>query len=257
MYYQKKKKEGGGDDPTQLSENDLKKPVDLSKYKGFLKKDPAFAPKKDSPPLGLAEQRVSNDLKLIILGYFNCIDQNQVPPTKLQDIQKFISSDRPLNLSRYVVIWGVNLTTSPRNAVLAYEPEVPTNGGMVGFSDGSVRKITAEEFSKLPKASPTPSIADQPAAFTLTPTEYYAEFNKLKNMGGMAQKYGNKVIELKGIVKGLGRTSGDAEVLVISSGKPEEDVRCFVRDSDEPWAKLAKGQEVSVKGIVPSNRATP
>jgi hypothetical protein len=73
----------------------------------------------------------------------------------------------------------------------------------------------------------------------------------------MPNKYGNKVVELKGIVKGLDRTSGEAEVLVISPGKEAEEVRCFVVAPDEPWAKLSKGQSVTVKGIVRRLQGNP
>ena len=34
------------------------------------------------------------------------------------------------------------------NTILAYEKDAPTKGGAVAYGDGSVRKLTAEEFKK-------------------------------------------------------------------------------------------------------------
>ena len=58
-------------------------------------------------------------------------------------------------------------------------------------------------------------------------------------------------------MKGIGATSGQAEVLVISPGKENEDVRCFSKPGDEPWAILSKGQEITVRGAIRKDQGNP
>jgi hypothetical protein len=171
-------------------------------------------------------------------------------------LKTVISSTEPIDFDRYQIIWDVDLKSvkQPRT-VLAYETVVPEKGGMVLFHDGKVERVSAEEFAKLPKAGAAKSIADRPADVTFTPTEYFAEFNKLKEE--MGKKYEGKVIELKGTVKGLGRLSGRPELLVISPEKEQEDVRCFMPEGEEFWAKISKGQEVTVKGLVRQPQGNP
>jgi hypothetical protein len=52
---------------------------------------------------------------------------------------------------RYVLYWGVN-PLAPANAVLGYEKDAPSKGGVVLLMDGSVHPMSAEEFKTAPKA---------------------------------------------------------------------------------------------------------
>jgi hypothetical protein len=55
-----------------------------------------------------------------------------------------------------VVIWGAALKGEEQvgedEAVVAYEKSVPTDGGYVLLSAGTVKKMTAAEFGAAPKA---------------------------------------------------------------------------------------------------------
>jgi hypothetical protein len=57
-----------------------------------------------------------------------------------------------------VVLWGAPLQgegeVGKNEAVVAYEKNVPTEGGYVLFSAGTVKKLTAAEFQAMPKSQP-------------------------------------------------------------------------------------------------------
>jgi hypothetical protein len=52
----------------------------------------------------------------------------------------------------YVVVWNAAPATS-LSAVIAYERDVPKQGGMVAKLDGSVTKMTPKEYETAPKAT--------------------------------------------------------------------------------------------------------
>jgi hypothetical protein len=215
---------------------------------------------KPTEPKSEAEREAATVLKLFGAGYQFYLEDNQRPPRNLDDLKAVISSDEPIDFDRYHIIWGVDLKSITQDrTVLAYDAVVPEKGGMVLFHDGKVQRVSAEEFAKLPKAVAAKPLEERPADVTFTPTEYYAEFNKLNEnrIDKMGPKYEGKVIELKGIVKGLGPLSGRPELLVISPGKEQEDVRCFMPEGEEFWAKLSKGQEVTVRGLMRQPQSNP
>jgi len=198
----------------------------------------------------------STNLKLFGLGYQIYLDRNSRPPRTLDELKTVIDSDRPIDFSRYHITWGVDLWSITQDrTVLAYETVVPEKGGMVLFHDAKVERVSAEEFAKLPKAVAAKLPVDRPADVTFTPTEYVAVCKKLALE--MGRKYEGKVIELKGVVKGIGRLSGRPELLVITPGKEQEDVRCFMPEGEEFWAKISKGQEVTVRGLVRQPQGYP
>ena len=41
-----------------------------------------------------------------------------------------------------------DMTQGSSNTILAYEKDAPEKGGMVAHGDGSVKKLTADEFKK-------------------------------------------------------------------------------------------------------------
>jgi len=82
-------------------------------------------------------------------------------PTKLADLDRvknnFPRGYEAVKSGNVVVLWGspaqgegdIGKTSE---AVVAYEKQVPTEGGHVLLSAGSVKKMTADEFAKAPKA---------------------------------------------------------------------------------------------------------
>jgi hypothetical protein len=54
-----------------------------------------------------------------------------------------------------VYIWGAGLSTSPNasSSVIAHEKKVPSEGGWALMQNGTVKRMTADEFRSAPKAS--------------------------------------------------------------------------------------------------------
>ena len=101
----------------------------------------------------------ANDLKQIGLAYHNHIDSTTKPPQKAEDLAPYFENSKKLldhlKTKRIEFYYGVGLlqmTEGSSNTVLAYEKDTPEKGGLVLFGDGSVRKLSADEFKKAPKA---------------------------------------------------------------------------------------------------------
>jgi hypothetical protein len=82
-------------------------------------------------------------------------------PARLADIAPRYQSMYPrayeaVKSGNVVVLWGVPLKGEGQvgkdEAVVAYEKAVPTEGGYVLLSAGTIKKMTAAEFSAAPKA---------------------------------------------------------------------------------------------------------
>ena len=102
-----------------------------------------------------ADQKTKNDLKQLVLAYHNYNDSFAKAPEKPDDLSPFVEKDeRLLNTMKsgaLVFLFGVKITEMTHgtsNTVLIYEKDAPTKGGYVGYGDGSVKKLTAEEFKK-------------------------------------------------------------------------------------------------------------
>jgi hypothetical protein len=83
------------------------------------------------------------------------------PPTKVADLDKhqslFPRAYAAIKSGDILVLWGVQPKGEGDIArggetVVAYEKNVPTEGGYVLFSAGTIKKMTAAEFSAAPKA---------------------------------------------------------------------------------------------------------
>jgi hypothetical protein len=95
----------------------------------------------------------SSDLKQFGLAYFNYLGTFNQAPGKPADLAPFLDNNKQLLglLTREDVIffWNVKPTQMPdgaSNTVLAYEKDVPDKGGWVLMGDGSVRKMTPNDF---------------------------------------------------------------------------------------------------------------
>jgi hypothetical protein len=82
------------------------------------------------------------------------------PPAKLADLSRYESmyprGYAAVQSGAVVVFWGAPLKgegeVGQNEAVVAYEKGVPTEGGYVLLSAGTVKKMTAAEFGAAPKA---------------------------------------------------------------------------------------------------------
>jgi hypothetical protein len=82
------------------------------------------------------------------------------PPASLADLEKdkvhYPRGYEAVKSGDVVVLWGAALQGEPdvgkNEAVVAYEKRVPTEGGYVLLSAGTVKKMTAAEFNAAPKA---------------------------------------------------------------------------------------------------------
>jgi hypothetical protein len=81
---------------------------------------------------------------------------NMGPPRRLEDLNEHDAA-LPVAYAKiqsgdYIVYWGVGLSSSGRDVVLAYEKDVPASGGLVLMQDGTVKSLTAAEFQAARKA---------------------------------------------------------------------------------------------------------
>jgi hypothetical protein len=99
-------------------------------------------------------KEVSNDLKEILLAFHTYLDKNKgSAPTKSADLASLLEKRAlgRLDDKSVVFVYGVtikDMTNGTSNTILAYEKDAPEKGGHVGYADGSVKKMTAEEFKK-------------------------------------------------------------------------------------------------------------
>ena len=97
---------------------------------------------------------LSNDLKEILLAYHTYLGKNNgSAPAKAADLAPSLEKRAVARLENksVVFVYGVSLkdmTQGSSNTVLAYEKDAPEKGGLVAYGDGSVKKLTADEFKK-------------------------------------------------------------------------------------------------------------
>ena len=109
---------------------------------------PARSEKADDP------KALSNDLKEILLAYHNYADKNKgSAPTKAADLGPLLEKRAlgRLEDKSVVFVYGVTLKDmieGSSNTILAFEKDAPEKGGMVAYGDGSVKKLTADQFKK-------------------------------------------------------------------------------------------------------------
>ena len=97
---------------------------------------------------------VTNDLKEILLAYHNYLTKNKgAAPAKAADLAPFLEKRAlgRLENKSVVFVYGVTLKDMRQgtsNTILAYEKDAPEKGGLVAYGDGSVKKLTADDFKK-------------------------------------------------------------------------------------------------------------
>ena len=107
------------------------------------------SPGTPAPPTGKdALEEIGRMLKLLA-------DDGRKPPAKAADLQPLdplIPVGGPALRSGDVVYqWGAGYAAG-RQDVAAYEKNVPAEGGYVLLTDGTVKKMSASEFTSAPKA---------------------------------------------------------------------------------------------------------
>ncbi|HEY7153725.1 MAG TPA: hypothetical protein VH575_07180 [Gemmataceae bacterium] len=108
----------------------------------------------EEAPAAFGELREVNDLLHAAAG------TTGRPPAKLADLDRhqslFSRGYEAVKSGNVVVLWGAPLKgeedAGKEEAVVAYEKAVPTEGGYVLLSAGTVKKMSAAEFQAAPKA---------------------------------------------------------------------------------------------------------
>ena len=103
----------------------------------------------------LQGRETANDIKQIAIAYHTYFSDNNKAPTKADDLGRYLENSKKLldalNSGSLVFAYGVTplqMTDGTSNTVLIYEKDIATRGGYVGYGDGSVKKLTADEFKK-------------------------------------------------------------------------------------------------------------
>jgi prepilin-type processing-associated H-X9-DG protein len=103
-----------------------------------------------------AKRRKENfdDLKSYAQAYMHACDHFQRPPKSWEELQE-VGLDRGIrdrfSADGYTVVMGVyiaEMMVGTSNFMLAFPRSAEQEGGQVGFADGHVRVITAEEFKE-------------------------------------------------------------------------------------------------------------
>ena len=117
----------------------------------------------EKAPLSTAE---INDRSIKQVGqiYANFTKDAHKPPVGVKDFKRYAQmapgAYNAVNSGDVDVIWGVKLedlseegSKDSADEVLAYEKQVPKEGGLVLMKNRTVRKMTADEFKAAPKAA--------------------------------------------------------------------------------------------------------
>jgi hypothetical protein len=111
---------------------------------------------KGQPPIDPEIQLQKSELSEIHDIYKQYLKNYGRPPKQLSDLDKLPSLKaspgglQAFQKGQYIVVWGVDIDKEA-GMVLAYEKDAPKQGGVVLLADGSVRKMSAEEFKAAPK----------------------------------------------------------------------------------------------------------
>jgi hypothetical protein len=110
----------------------------------------------NNPPKAASEEDVRR-LKLEeVWGMYKLHQEEQKrPPAAAGDLKRyqngFISGFEALQSGLVVVRWGATVP-GPGTEVFAFVKDAPTSGGQVLMADGSIQRMTADEFKAAPQA---------------------------------------------------------------------------------------------------------
>jgi len=113
-------------------------------------------------PVRAADAVTANELKQIGLAYHNYVDANKgKPPAKGEDLAPYLENNKKLvdalKSGDVVFVFGVGLLDmkdGTSNTVLAYPKGADKEGGLALYGDGSVKKLSADDFKKAIIAKP-------------------------------------------------------------------------------------------------------
>ncbi len=103
----------------------------------------------DSGPSG---QETVDDVAAMLKEYS---EVNHHAPARIEDLTDAAGS-HPVGHAavasrEYIVLWRTSKSAAGSGSVLAYQKDVPASGGFVLLQDGTVKKMTAEEFKAASK----------------------------------------------------------------------------------------------------------
>jgi hypothetical protein len=105
------------------------------------------------------DARTTNDLKQIGLAYHLFINDNPRGPTKAEDLGPYLCNNKRLidllkneDIYFFYKVGIAQMTAGTSRTILAFEKDAPKKGGLVLMGDGSVKKLSADEFKKTPLA---------------------------------------------------------------------------------------------------------
>jgi hypothetical protein len=111
-----------------------------------------FAPAAGAAP---SDARTTNDLRQIGLAYQNLFAVDGKAPAKAEDLAPYFDNNKRLldllkneDVVFFYNVTPLQMTSGSSNTVLAYVKDVPDKGGLVLMGDGSVKKMSADEFKK-------------------------------------------------------------------------------------------------------------
>jgi tRNA_anti-like len=97
-------------------------------------------------------------------------------------------------------------------------------------------------------AGPPPAVAKTEAAPSLTADQLAQEIER--NPRAALAKYGGTVLELSGVVDGVGQTLQRGPYLTLEVQGHDIGIMCYMADK-EPWARVSPGSGVKVRGKWP------
>jgi hypothetical protein len=76
------------------------------------------------------------------------------PPKRVEDLKGLDAQTvKAIKDGEVIVVWNASAATTPGGAVIAYEKNVPTLGGMAATFSGSVIRMSPQEFQAAPKVA--------------------------------------------------------------------------------------------------------
>jgi putative nucleic acid binding protein len=111
----------------------------------------------------------------------------------------------------------------------------------------AAKPVSAAPVAKKERRAPTETVA-------LAADVFAAEIRK--NPADAARKFEPALIELSGVVRAVGARDQQSYV-TLDAGPESLGVLCVLRNENEPWAKISKGQKIKLRGRWPEAYSQP